>query len=595
MMHGEVIDHERHDDDGNNVVYQYKPMTSPRNIRLVKLAPGDRGAPLQCSLIQVDSDMPQQYEAMSYAWGDPDDRRDIACDGRRLPITRNLHEALWHFRHVNQPKYLWADAISINQQDMSERSAQVQLMANIYSKASKVLLWLGAHESEAVDAAFAVVNQFQDFHMEGFRKQSLRLSYQHIEDYVHTQGDDTINIDRATNITLGERLLRTPAFQRGWITQEIALAPLLDVCSGHISVDFDWMYAALTFTSDPLYSIHNWFNAVMPARVRLQSGQGIRLGFAFILESMREFHFSDDRDKVYGLLALLTRPGNATQEQTSIIPDYAVGTLKAYKQAIEYILFKDEQISILSLICHTNGLDERWPSWVPNFEDWSWYLRDGPSRNGKRGNSAKASRPAQSDQDCISIPGTRVGTIQSFDSTDISSVSDQDLQSLLGRLTENHGIRTVAYVATAGREVLPDEENGHNEAYNAFLHLNVGHVPLPTEFTLLYEWPEDPNTLDPAHLYGYYCRQVTHRRRFFLTESGMLGLGPAIMHKDDVFVVFSEDAYHSPGQDYFQAVLRRVGNLWRLVGPCYVYDIYTEEGRKLMRDRRPRLEQFNIY
>lgn len=39
--------------------------------------------------------------------------------------------------------FFWVDAICINQDDLEERSAQVQIMPQIYSKASCVIVWLG--------------------------------------------------------------------------------------------------------------------------------------------------------------------------------------------------------------------------------------------------------------------------------------------------------------------------------------------------------------------------------------------------------------------------------------------------------------------
>lgn len=40
-------------------------------------------------------------------------------------------------------RFFWVDAICINQDDLEERSAQVQIMPQIYSKASCVIVWLG--------------------------------------------------------------------------------------------------------------------------------------------------------------------------------------------------------------------------------------------------------------------------------------------------------------------------------------------------------------------------------------------------------------------------------------------------------------------
>jgi hypothetical protein len=39
--------------------------------------------------------------------------------------------------------FRWYNALCVNQQDLEERSQQVKRMAEIYSKAAKVVAWLG--------------------------------------------------------------------------------------------------------------------------------------------------------------------------------------------------------------------------------------------------------------------------------------------------------------------------------------------------------------------------------------------------------------------------------------------------------------------
>ncbi|KAF2035885.1 HET-domain-containing protein, partial [Setomelanomma holmii] len=128
--------------------YQYEALHSSRQIRLLSLAPDTPDALLQCSLVQVDLAEKLLYEAISYAWGDARDRKYVMCDEGLVGITRNLLEALEAFRYTSAPRYLWADAICINQQNMLEQNVQVQLMTRIYSGASEVLLWLGKEDAK---------------------------------------------------------------------------------------------------------------------------------------------------------------------------------------------------------------------------------------------------------------------------------------------------------------------------------------------------------------------------------------------------------------------------------------------------------------
>jgi hypothetical protein len=63
-----------------------------------------------------------------------------------LSITANLESALRHLRLSDQQRTLWVDALCINQSDITERGSQVQLMADIYTAVSRVLIWLGPED-----------------------------------------------------------------------------------------------------------------------------------------------------------------------------------------------------------------------------------------------------------------------------------------------------------------------------------------------------------------------------------------------------------------------------------------------------------------
>ncbi|KAF2423735.1 heterokaryon incompatibility, partial [Tothia fuscella] len=85
-----------------------------------------------------------EYDALSYTWGTEDKTETILCNGVELPITANLFQALRMLRpSAKERRYLWVDAICINQADESEKSDQVWNMLHIYQTARKVMAWLG--------------------------------------------------------------------------------------------------------------------------------------------------------------------------------------------------------------------------------------------------------------------------------------------------------------------------------------------------------------------------------------------------------------------------------------------------------------------
>uniref|UniRef100_L2FGN4 Heterokaryon incompatibility domain-containing protein n=1 Tax=Colletotrichum fructicola (strain Nara gc5) TaxID=1213859 RepID=L2FGN4_COLFN len=82
------------------------------------------------------------YEALSYAWGDPEVVRPILLDGEQMDVTINLESALRHLRFAESTRILWVDALSINQKAIVEKTHQVGMMDEIYKQCSRVIIWL---------------------------------------------------------------------------------------------------------------------------------------------------------------------------------------------------------------------------------------------------------------------------------------------------------------------------------------------------------------------------------------------------------------------------------------------------------------------
>ncbi|KAK4231751.1 heterokaryon incompatibility protein-domain-containing protein [Podospora fimiseda] len=132
-------------------------------------------APLRCRISTTSIASPIPYKALSYAWGSPtDDRYFIVVSANEnseslgaLGITPSLDEALRYLRQLaagDVATLCWIDQICINQQDELEKSAQVQLMGNIYKLAEQVQVWLGppADDSDALMRAQLIGIPFND-------------------------------------------------------------------------------------------------------------------------------------------------------------------------------------------------------------------------------------------------------------------------------------------------------------------------------------------------------------------------------------------------------------------------------------------------
>jgi hypothetical protein len=183
------------DMSNQRIPYAYEPLSkNPDEIRLLKLMPPSSSGDIEIEIIRVPSSAPPAYEALSYVWGPPERTHEVTVKtsskkcfprlsrrrrflfGRskfklsHLAISRNLFIALQHLSLAKKPRLLWIDAICINQDNISERSEQVNKMASIYGNAQLVILWLGeeAHaSSSAIETLGALGNGVNIFNIGG--------------------------------------------------------------------------------------------------------------------------------------------------------------------------------------------------------------------------------------------------------------------------------------------------------------------------------------------------------------------------------------------------------------------------------------------
>jgi len=113
----------------------YQPLETPRSIRSVDIHPGTGEDAMRCSIRHQGLDERPDFEAISYVWGDPVFSARIMCDSRVVHITPSLCRSLRRVRLNTAVRTVWVDGLSINQQDDTERSQQVQLMRDIYQDA----------------------------------------------------------------------------------------------------------------------------------------------------------------------------------------------------------------------------------------------------------------------------------------------------------------------------------------------------------------------------------------------------------------------------------------------------------------------------
>ena len=145
--------------------FQYNPLVisnAPElnQIRVLTVLPGAFHDPISCELNTVNI-ADAEYEAISYVWGNPDITEAIQLNGYNFDVTTSLECALRYLRLLDTERYIWADAICINQDDLDERYHQVQLMGRIYKQADRVLVWLGEPNAD-IEIAFDTAKRMNE-------------------------------------------------------------------------------------------------------------------------------------------------------------------------------------------------------------------------------------------------------------------------------------------------------------------------------------------------------------------------------------------------------------------------------------------------
>ncbi|KAL1641381.1 hypothetical protein SLS58_006082 [Diplodia intermedia] len=110
--------------------------------RVVELLPGAYKDKIVCQIYPIKISN-GGYKALSYVWGSTKNPEPISLQGFQHNVTKNLAQALRRLRERDRIVTLWIDALSINQEDSSERGSQVQAMRDIYENAEEVLVYLG--------------------------------------------------------------------------------------------------------------------------------------------------------------------------------------------------------------------------------------------------------------------------------------------------------------------------------------------------------------------------------------------------------------------------------------------------------------------
>ena len=377
--------------------YSYKALAADE-IRILHLLPGQRGTPLRAILehVSLADDSNPEYDAISYAWGSQDRPFDIELEGDTyLEITMSLLEALEQFRYTAESRALWADAICINQDDVLERSAQVEIMDQIFHRSTKVLVWLGKAD-EANDAAFAAIdsNSQVPIHWR-LDHEASRIAVQD-----HLPHDPRIeeSLHLSPSLYSFGLLLQRPWFSRLWVVQEVAFGRTVTLYCGARSTTWEKFVSSVR-SFDTLRRAHlaeevfvgtldrGWLHLIYETMYQIELRRGpIDTSFRSgdFLTTMCNFSHKkcqEPHDRIYALRRFL-----GLHKVNGLKPDYRLSPGEIYRRAVEQCVIAAQPSSYtaphVSLTLGLVGTEQvhptsntqdstQRPSWVPDFHNLS--------------------------------------------------------------------------------------------------------------------------------------------------------------------------------------------------------------------------------
>lgn len=354
---------------------------------------------MKCDIFEVSlSDEEIAYEALSYSWKEDEDEKEgkkgveqlgtakqeysVECNQSNISIGSNLSSALFRLRRVQEARIFWIDQICINQADEPEKGRepekdrQIPLMADIYSKAFRVLIWLGKAKDDsdlAMDTFPVLIRKLQE------KDNTASEPYGSISEVL----GDTANHLGAINHLLSRRW-----FTRVWTLQEAAAARDCLVVCGDRQVDFNYFLilnqkcqvdahghwketvrsiacSVAPKSPDERYVTAHIVTIEKLRHVGMHPASGSDESLFMLLNSIRTCGAEKAKDRVYAMYKFLPKAiTQAIVEQP--YSDYTDETLFAKVAVTEIVQRKKVAFLTAAGVTRQNF---QLPSWVP---DWTY-------------------------------------------------------------------------------------------------------------------------------------------------------------------------------------------------------------------------------
>ncbi|KAI1424688.1 heterokaryon incompatibility protein-domain-containing protein [Xylaria sp. FL1777] len=515
-------------------------MSYSTEIRILHLLPSAAGvdAEIECGLqaVSLAEAADYGYEALSYTWGDQSSLVDIKVSGKNVSVTRNLYAALRAIRLRDRQRRLWIDQLCINQWDLEEKAAQVRQMRHIYTSCSRCLIWLGDIPPEVpLDDAEGTVQLI-----------GYLAAYFLSEDAASVAKPPCLASQLAFQGSMTAMACisppQNPWWNRIWTVQEATLPQDAVFLWGPLSVTWNtmqhasrgWCLKSPRSVVDMMTDSASAWYTMLELMNHLAWLSGSKMRIDDPLTCIFKWRFraaTDPRDKIYGLLGLFPPASLPTVEccsyELTVQQVYIMLTMDLIRQnkslwplAIGARLAREDATPGLpSWVLDISGVSKYRTDWFHLF-DHEWYDAAG----GRQLDPDELRIETAADETCIILKGTRVAAIARTGNPFPVDRNKDIENSLVPRL------RTTlrAWATLAGERQVGKDADGEEEFAATMLgNLIRNDQQRPERRATAQDLESVINfmrtgTIDSVWGATYY---MAFNKTFFVTESGMLGLG----------------------------------------------------------------------
>jgi hypothetical protein len=558
----------------------YRKLETANNIRLLYLYPGSREDELKGELVHANLDNAALYVALSYVWGKPVfNHKLFNLDDEYYLITESLWNALRDIRSAfgdedDEAVVIWADALCINQSDITERGQQVGLMGRIYRQATSVCTYIGP-AIDLTPKAIELASKLWSWTREELKAGKGPVITGTMDEVIERAGLPSIQDDVwGAFIDLFER----PWPSRVWIVQESLLSDNIMMMCGQTILPSWGLLPSMAYLLPRQMHLglpDNGLQNMLSLRA-----QPRRVGDTLenYLSHCHSLQATDPRDKVYALLAL-------AENTLGIAPNYQKSCEQLYVETAFTLLQQHRSLRFLSDVYSEKRFPL--PSWVP---DWSHQPENCAALLRQDLNRACA------DTSPIFSAGPTFGTIK------IRCLLVDRVKKCTGLLRDEaleYAKRTCrvknpcqslahwqSYIVKEAKKREGNYPGGgsYHEATWRTLFANMGATlgkeTAPHVFAKIFEFDDGSHEVElPPELEQVYAAQfdIFHsysaNRTLYWTEKGYIGLGPPHIEVDDIATVL-----YGGLTPY---IVRNRAGEWLFVGETYAHGLMNGEAFSL--------------